>query len=393
MRFLRASKGRIALLSGLTVTVALAAAVAPLASAQAALSGPHWKAQTLPARYLFRPVPNPVSCVPGQHFCVVIAYDKQVLINGFIYGQAALVSTDGGDSWKGYATLPSTLDASAISCVSASVCWAAGSSWTTGTPAVAETTDGTKSWTDMTPTAWATATFTPSAIDCVTATTCWLAGTDNSTNLYEPAVASTTDGGASWTTYSNLPTFISSDPNGTYSLNGISCVSAISCVAVGGLNEADGTATVISTTDGGTTWSRSTDPGLTGLQQLFSVSCLPSASATGNPTCFAAGTITAAAGPAVVVSYDGGATWQGMHTFDNTGWLSSISCVNAKHCWAAGAGTTVALVGTSNGGNTWSRVTSDTTNEYGSVSCLNVNVCVATTDSSLWVTSDDGGIG
>jgi hypothetical protein len=37
-------------------------------------------------------------------------------------------------------------------------------------------------------------------------------------------------------------------------------------------------------------------------------------------------------------------------------------------CWAAGAGTTVALVGTTDGGLTWSTVTSDTTNEEGQVS-------------------------
>jgi hypothetical protein len=80
---------------------------------------------------------------------------------------------------------------------------------------------------------------------------------------------------------------------------------------------------------------------------------------------------------------DGGATWT---TF------TSISCVTTKNCWAAGSGTTVALAGTANAGKSWATVKSDTSNQDGSVSCLSVSVCVATTDNGLWVTSDDGGL-
>lgn len=392
MKILRASRIRVGLLSALTVAVTVGAALGVAAPAQAALSGSDWIAQSLAARYSFESL-SPVSCVPGQQFCLVIAGDSRVN-DGFNVGQAALVSTNGGKSWKGYATLPSTFQVLAVSCVSSSVCWAAGATWANGSAAVGETTDGGKTWTDMTPASWAAATWWPTAIDCVSSTTCWLAGINEPPPgyPYNPAVASTTDGGANWTVYSNLPTGTSSGSEGTYSLGGISCVSALSCVAVGGLNYGGGTAAVISTTDGGNTWSLSTDPALTGLEELFSVSCLPPASAAGSPTCFAAGTVSDAAGPAVVVSHDGGATWGGLQTFDNTGWLNSISCVNAEHCWAAGAGTSVALVGTNTGGSSWLPVTSDTTNEDGSVSCLNVNVCVATTDNGLWVTSDGGGL-
>ena len=60
--------------------------------------------------------------------------------------------------------------------------------------------------------------------------------------------------------------------------------------------------------------------------------------------------------------------------------------------WAAGAGSTDALAGTSDGGSSWSTVTSDTTNELGSVSCLSISTCVAVTDNGIWVTSDDGGL-
>lgn len=251
----------------------------------------------------------------------------------------------------------------------------------------------------MTPASWANSTWWPTAIDCVSSTTCWLAGENAPPPYYgyDPAVASTTDGGATWTVFSNLPDSTSSNPLGSYSLNGISCTSALSCVAVGGLPYAGvGTANVISTADGGTTWSMSTDPTLTGLADLQSVSCLPPASATGSPTCYAAGSVPGNPGiPALVVSGDGGSTWGGLQTFDDTGGLNSISCVNASHCWAAGGGgMSLALVGTSTGGSSWLPVTAKPANgENGSVSCLNVNVCVATTDNGLYVTSNDGGLG
>ena len=92
------------------------------------------------------------------------------------------------------------------------------------------------------------------------------------------------------------------------------------------------------------------------------------------------------------VSQDGGTSWTQTGTFADGGWLSSISCASTQNCWAAGAGSTDALLGTSDAGNSWSTVTSDTTNEEGSVSCLSISVCVATTDDGLWVTSDDGGL-
>jgi hypothetical protein len=392
--FFNARQGRARLLGALAASATLvAAALVQATPAQAVLSGTGWTEPTLPANYYIGnqgPPLSPVSCVPGTSFCVVIADDTANLIDGSFIGQAALVSTDAGKSWTGYASLPSTVRVTAVSCVSASVCWASGTGWESDQPAVAESTDGGQTWTDMSPASWATATWWPNSIDCVSATTCWLAGMEWGQGLQDPAAAKTTNGGATWTTFANLPTFTSTDPNGTYLLNGISCISARSCVAGGGLNESDGTATVITTANGGSTWRRSTDPTLSDVQQLFSISCLPTAA--GLPTCTAAADALEAAGPVTLVSHNGGATWGGMQTFDDTGWLNSISCVNTQYCWAAGAGTTVSLLGTSNGGRSWSSVTSETTDEDGSVSCLSIKVCVAATDNGLWVTSDDGGL-
>ena len=332
-------------------------------------------------------VPSPASCVPGTSFCLVVG-DLETPEN---FGYVAIVTTDGGASWQDYNTLPAGMAyPNAVSCPATGVCWLAGYN-STGDPDVAESTDGGQTWTDMTPANWPSG-WRLQSIDCVSATTCWLAGEDFTTQaVITPIVLETTDGGADWTSFTSLPPIAEYDPNGTYQLNAISCTSALDCVAGGGLNESDGLAQIISTTDGGATWTLSTDPTLAGLQQIFSLSCLNGSD--GLPTCYAAADALAGTGPVVISSTDGGATWGGMETYDDTGWMSSISCPDASQCWAAGAGTTVGLAGTADGGSAWSVVTSGTSNEVGSVSCASVTFCVATTDNALWQTADGGGLG
>src|SRR5260370_6472312 len=138
------------------------------------------------------------------------------------------------------------------------------------------------------------------------------------------------------------------------------------------------------------TLARLTVPGLTGHTGKW-----PEREATrpgGLPVCNAAADSRASAGPDEITSTDGGATWSGMETYDVTGWMSSVSCPDALHCWATGAGTSVALVGTANGGATWSEQTAETTNENGGVSCASVSFCVTTTDNAVWYTTDGGGL-
>lgn len=388
----------VALIAGSAGSVAVGLPVAaPANAAAAALTGGDWAPASLPGGNYVADGQNgqslaPVSCTAGSQFCLAITSNLSVTGPNNTIGQSDVVTTDGGQSWAGYTALPATSFSvvSAVSCPSASICWIAGAG-PQDQPEVAESSDGGQTWTLQPPADWAAAPYSwwPNAIDCPTTTTCWLAG-ETANSSQNPVVAETTDGGATWTTFTNLPTITPYDPNGTYLLNAISCTSALSCVAGGGLNEWDGQAQVISTTDGGATWTLSTDPTLSGIQQIFSLSCLPGPS--GLATCSAAADSLQAAGPVVITSTDGGATWSGMETYDNTGWMNSISCADAADCWAAGSGTSVALVGTSNGGSTWAKSTSDTTNEDGSVSCATVAFCVATTDNALWVTTDNGGL-
>jgi hypothetical protein len=70
-----------------------------------------------------------VSCVSGTTFCVAIVGDMDNIINGSDIGQAALVTTDAGQTWS---------------------------------------TDGGLHWSDRTPSAWASdAHWSPNSIDCV----------------------------------------------------------------------------------------------------------------------------------------------------------------------------------------------------------------------------------
>jgi hypothetical protein len=385
-------RGRTLTLVATIVAAAAAALSLSLTATQAAKAAPAglgssaWQAVSLPDPVV-PGVLAPASCAPGTSFCLAALDLETPGLDGY----APVVTTDGGTSWHDYSMLPATMTyPNTASCPTATVCWLAG--WDSmGNPSVAESVDGGQTWTDMTPGNWPSG-WQLWSIDCVSATTCWIAGDDWTTTAAGilPVVVETTDGGADWTSFANLPAIVQYSRNGTYQLNAISCVSALACVAGGGLNEGDGLAQLISTTDGGATWTLSTDPTLSGLQQIDSLSCLNGAS--GLPACYAAGDALEAAGPIVISSADGGATWGGMETYDNTGWMYSISCPDASRCWATGGGTTVGLVGTVNGGNSWSQVSSDTSNEEGSVSCATVTFCVTTQDNALWQTTSGGGL-
>lgn len=378
---------------------AASALVIPSVSASAAaavtrttLASSDWHQAKLPANYYVGngqngPAVSPVSCAQGTEFCLAVTSYLPRGLNGVI-PQGVVVTTD-GKHWRGLASLSSGPNVTAVSCPSISVCWVVGTNDSTGAAEIAETTNAGKTWTDKTPASLSSPAVQLEGLDCVSDSVCWVVG-DDQTSALVPVAAETTDAGSSWTRFTNLPTFALYDPNGTYQLNSISCTSALDCIAAGGLNYADGLAQVISTADGGQTWNLSADPTLTGLQQIFSLSCVPSG---GTATCMGAADNLAAAGPVVIRSTDGGATWNELGTFDTTGWMSSVSCPDTSHCWTAGAGTTVGLVGTSDGGASWSVLDADTSNNYGLVSCPSLTLCVATSDNALWVTSDFGGLG
>jgi hypothetical protein len=376
--------------STFAVTAALTAAMLTGASpASAGLSpGTGWTRATLPDGFESTGSIAPVSCASGTQFCVAIARNSTS-------GISDVVTTDSGAHWTGYTDLPAGIGQfDNISCVSTSVCWLVGQGEGGGAD-ISETTDGGVTWTDLTPAGWLDS-YVSDAIDCLSATDCWVGGVNADPIAPDPLsgtpwLANTTDGGATWTIFNNLPEpATQTDPNGTYLIDAISCTSTVDCVAAGGLNDGVGLASVIATTDGGDTWTMSTDPTLQGVQDIFGLSCVPVDG--GLPVCNVAGAALQALGPLEITSTDGGTTWGGMETDDVTGWFQSISCPDAQHCWAGGGGTKVSLAGTANGGATWSEEIAETTNEEGNVSCASVSFCVTTADNAVWYTTDDGGL-
>jgi hypothetical protein len=194
--------------------------------------------------------------------------------------------------------------------------------------------------------------------------------------------------------FTQLPGSDATTKDSAYQLFGLSCPSAIACVAVGGPNQAPSDASVLATRNGGLSWTRTE---LSGADTLFGISCVQGATAgwfaPGAPMCVAVGVAGPNATESVVITSDnGGSTWSAAPDFDNGGWFDSAACFSAKDCWVGGEGTTQALVGTINGGASWTSVTADTTNEAGYVSCLSSTVCVASIDNGLYVTSNDGGL-
>jgi hypothetical protein len=171
----------------------------------------------------------------------------------------------------------------------------------------------------------------------VSAGTCWLTGLDGPFgDVVDPILLKTSDLGASWQTVSNLPGSRSTNPETSYALQDISCVSAASCVAVGGPDVVNGIGSVVATSDGGRTWTRFPSAKIGDFQ---SVSCVPGI---GVPTCFATGTSydpqSGAADSVIVASRTGGRSWNVDQDFGNQNPFYSITCTDASHCWAGGNG-------------------------------------------------------
>jgi len=396
MRHFTMVKARRRVLGALAVAAAAVTVLGTAGPASASLSSSNWTEVPLPSGYSIdrETAVAADSCVWHTQFCMAMASNSADIRNGNpnAIADGVLVTTDGGQTWTGYNTLPAAFFRGlSVSCWSATICGVAGQD-VYGEPQVAFTTDGGQTWTDPTPASWANVDWIATSIDCVSASTCWLTGLDGPFgNLVDPILLKTSNLGASWRTYGNLPDSHSTNPAVAYALQDISCVSAASCVAVGGPNQVGGTGTVLETSNGGQTWTRFPSAKLDNFQ---SVSCVRGIAV---PTCFATGTVYDAASGAddgvTAVSRTGGRSWSVDQELGDEGPFYSITCTDASHCWAGGTGGTVAFEGTADGGQTWSMVTaSEGDTDETSISCLSVSVCVATADDGLWVTTNDGGL-
>jgi photosystem II stability/assembly factor-like uncharacterized protein len=255
-------------------------------------------------------------------------------------------TTNGGANWNlsfslGHDTQAAGVGAfTAVNCPDVMTCYAAGPG-----NLIAITTDGGAAWrTGNLPASWVI-----SGLSCPTVSTCFASSLNS-------AILHTTDFGSTWEVQ---------DPvgGGNY---GISCLSLVTCYAVGG--------SISKTTTGGAAWTRLQPAGT--IEDIHSLSCSGS-------NCYAAALHT------LLSSHDAGATWSS-HSVTTGDLLVGMSCPGPNTCFAVGW--PGAIYATGDGGSTWSyqpNVLSRADETLVAVSCSTVTRCVAVgTDGSVLSTTN-----
>jgi photosystem II stability/assembly factor-like uncharacterized protein len=294
----RRAPGRVWAIGGLVAAAAVGIAAAAIPAAAARTAS---TAPTLTGI-------TAVSCASATH-CWAGAYDAK--------GSAILATANGGATWRVEYTTAGFDAVVSIDCTSAAHCLAIGDVAEGTGAAFLETTDGGKTWSvHTTPRPLALA----GSLSCANGSDCWAVGL--APDRADAAVARTTDGGRVWTAESvpALYTAMSSP-------FGISCASAADCVVTG-----DATLT---TTNGGKTWARHAAAGV----PLGPVTC-PS-----TRDCYAVFNVTSAV-PSneetfLYTSANGGVTWKDvLSTPRHVAGLPGISCPTTTTCVAVGNGYT-----------------------------------------------------
>lgn len=293
-----------------------------------------------------------ISCPSASDCFAAGGPDNNEDVNG---GGVIVATTDGGVSWISQTVPAGTATLDGISCASPTTCMAVGhqQGYSAGS-VILSTTDGGKSWTDL---ILPPGLVQPSAVSCVTATTmCSVVAAGS--------IATTTDGGTTWISTAVL----------LYGSGGISCASVLNCIAVSGGD-------IFATSDGGAAWN--TEGSISGIS-LSSVSCSTASD------CFIVGGWDSAT---ILSTTDGGIDWASKLAPQGTGFLSGISCATQTDCVAVGYGssfTGATVIGTGNGGDTWTdqSVPAGLTG-FNGISCPSYSNCTAVG----WGSSgqDDGG--
>jgi photosystem II stability/assembly factor-like uncharacterized protein len=177
-------------------------------------------------------------------------------------------------------------------------------------------------------------TATLNDVSCPSVATCYAVGSGK--------IISTSNGGTTWTMRSGS------------AFAGISCPSTTTCYAIGG------SGSIVSTTDNGNTWSSHS----TGVTVNFRALDCPSIAA-----CFVVGD-----SGTVVATTDGANSWT-QQSSTTTRDLDAVACPTASTCYAVGTFGTV--VATSNGGATWTAQSSGAQVYLSGVSCPSTTTCYA----------------
>jgi photosystem II stability/assembly factor-like uncharacterized protein len=228
-----------------------------------------------------------------------------------------VATTDAGAVWKLQRVPSGTGPLYSVSCATSTDCWAAGAT-TSGEGDVVATTNGGSTWVSE-----ALALPSPlndlNALSCPSTSECWASG--NPPSGAAAVMLRTTDGGKKWASQKL--------PSGTAAVGGIACPSVSDCYAVGYSPSSVGLA--VKTTDGGAKWVSERLP--SGIGPLLGLSC-PRVS-----ECFAAGAATSGAGR-VVATTNSGRTWEAETLPAQTRVLYAVACPTARECFAFGLSST-----------------------------------------------------
>jgi hypothetical protein len=245
-----------------------------------------------------------------------------------------LIETNSGNGWsQALSPAPSTPGVgqvlNGIACVDANDCWAVGS---IGHETLIDEYAGS-TWTTV------PSPNTPGVVDpeltsvtCVTLTDCWAAGWGRTADGFEQTVVEQY-AGTSWTVVAS-PNTSNGDSN---ILNGIACVTASDCWAVGG--GTDGTPLIEQYN--GTAWVIDTDLVAQGPSSWLQAVTCGAANA-----CWAVGSTSSTNGTLVqtLIERFDGTDWQQVPSpspspipgADETDYLYGVTCDTGNECWAVG---------------------------------------------------------
>jgi photosystem II stability/assembly factor-like uncharacterized protein len=293
--------------------------------------------------------------------------------------EIAAVSTDGGSHWASTAPLSGVTHLDAMACATPSSCLAVGSNLVgNSTQGVAiSTPDGGDTWRTLS--TLPTGVTQLKSVSCPIATSCMVVGTSTDENR---GVAFITDAsGSQWNPLSL--------PDGQLDPSLVTCPTSRSCViegtkeAVVGDPSAGEDLSIMTTSDGGTTWVSSALPtGTLPGPPIYEGLVCPT------PTrCLLVGDATPGDGsPSGVtsVSSDGGRSWTLVPPPPGTTFLNAIACPTSATCVVVGGGIEARggsdqdILTTSDGGQTWiSRPVPAAVTGLDAVSCTTTVSCVA----------------
>jgi hypothetical protein len=290
--------------------------------------------------------------------------------NGTAWVMQAMPNPNGIFSWL-----------TGVSCISASACTAVGTNVNNSGAYVtlAEAWNGTVWIVQAVP--------NPSGsysqlngVSCTSASACTAVGSAVNNSGITVTLAEAWNG-TTWT--------IQTTPNPTGAidseLDGVSCISATACTAVGNSTDGAGTATTLAEVWNGSVWTVQATPNLTGA----TASTLQGVSCTSATTCTAVGTSTDSVGVTLAEAWNG-TVWNVQATPNPTGAraskLQGVSCTSATTCTAVGNSTDSVGVGVTlaeawNGTDWATEKTPSRPSSSGrkleAVSCTSVHACTA----------------